>query len=68
MSTYRMATVAGALVFLALAAAALYRLVVGFPITIGGLVIGQVATFFVLVVSAALSLMLFRGGGSDVAR
>ena len=68
MSTYRMATLAGAIVFLALAALALYRLLVGFPITIGGMVVGQVATFLVLVVSTALSLMLFRGSGSNVAR
>ena len=68
MSTYRMATLAGAIIFLALAALALYRLLVGFPITIGGIVVGQVATFFVLVVSTALSLMLFRGSGSNVAR
>lgn len=68
MSTYRMATLAGAIIFLALAALSLYRLLVGFPITIGGMVVGQVATFFVLVVSTALSLMLFRGSGSNVAR
>jgi hypothetical protein len=68
MSTYRMATLAGAIVFLAVAALALYRLVVGFPITIGGVMVGQVATFFVLVVSAALSLILFRGSGGNVAR
>jgi hypothetical protein len=68
MSTYRMATLAGALVFLALAALALYRLLVGFPIMIGGVAVGQVATFFVLVASAALSLLLFRGSGSNVAR
>ena len=67
MSTYRMATLAGAIVFLVLAALALYRLIVGFPITIGGVAVGQVATFFVLVISAALSLMLFRGSRSDVA-
>jgi hypothetical protein len=35
---------------------------------IGGVAVGQVATFFVLVASAALSLLLFRGSGSNVAR
>jgi hypothetical protein len=68
MSTYRMATLAGAIFFLALAALALYRLLVGFPIMIGGVMVGQVATFFVFVASAALSLILFRGGGGNVAR
>ena len=62
MSTYRIASLAGAVVLLAIAALALYRLMVGLPITIGGVEVGQTSSFFVLVICAALSLMLFRGG------
>jgi hypothetical protein len=49
-----------ALVFLLVTAAALYRLLVGFPLSIGGEEVGQVSTFFVLVCGAALTLMLFN--------
>lgn len=63
MSTYRLATIVGAVAFLAIAALALYRLLVGFPITIGGEEIGQTSSFLVFVICTALSLMLFRGGG-----
>jgi hypothetical protein len=52
----------GALVFLVLAGCALYRLMVGYPMDIGGLHIGQTTSFLVLVVSAAISLILFRSG------
>ena len=61
MSINRAASIIGAVVFLCLAALALYRLMVGFPISIGGEEVGQTSTFLVLVVSAALALMLFRG-------
>ena len=54
-------TLLGALVFLLVACLSLYRLVVGFPITIGGMEVGQVSTFFVFVISAVLAVMLFRG-------
>ena len=57
----RAATLIGALVFLAIAAAALYRLLFGFEITLGGMQVGQTSTFFVFVTSAALSLILLRG-------
>ena len=50
-----------ALIFLALAAGALYRLLVGFPIVIGGLHVGQTSSFIAFVACAALSIMLFRG-------
>lgn len=63
MSSQRLATLAGAIVFLAIAALALFRLLVGFRITIGGQEIGQVSSFFAFVICAALSLMLFRGSG-----
>jgi len=59
-----MTSMIGALIFLAIAALALYRLMVGFPITIGSLQVGQTSTFFVFVVFAALSIMMFRGARS----
>jgi len=62
MPSNKIGSLLGALVFLAIAALALYRLLVGFPISIGGQEIGQTTTFFVLVICLALSLMLFRGG------
>jgi len=52
---------AAALVFLILAAVALYRLLFWFPITIGGAHVGQTASFFTFAICAALSLILFRG-------
>lgn len=61
MSSNRTVSLIGALVFLCLAAFALYRLLVGFPITIGGMQVGQTMSFLALVVFAALSLILFRG-------
>ena len=66
MSAHRLATIVGAFAFLAIAALALYRLLAGFPITIGGVEIGQVSSFLVFVTCAALSLMLFRGGGKVI--
>ena len=68
MSTYRMATLAGAIFFLALAALALYRLLVGFPIMIRGVMVGQVATFFVFVASRLRSASSFFAVAEDVAR
>jgi len=61
MSSQKVASLLGALIFLALAAGALYRLLVGFPMTIGGMHIGQTTSFLAFVAFAALSLMLFRG-------
>jgi len=59
MGTRKIVLSAAALIFLFVAAAALYRLLVGFPMAIGGVEIGQVGTFFALVMGAGLSLMLF---------
>ena len=58
---HRAATWIGALVFLAIAAAALYRLLFGFEITLGGMQVGQTSTFFVFVASAALFLISLQG-------
>ena len=65
MSSNRLASIIGALIFLALAGVALYRLLVGFPITIGGMEVGQTTSFSALVVFVALSLMLFRGSTTN---
>jgi hypothetical protein len=62
MSAHRLATLIGGLFFAAIALLALYRLLVFFPITIGGQAVGQVFTFFALVICAALALILLRGG------
>ena len=63
MSSNRVASLIGALVFLCLAGLALYRLLVGFPIVIGGMELGQTSSFLALVIFSALSLALFRGQG-----
>ena len=66
MSSRRVASLIGALVFLALAGCALYRLMVGYPMEIGGMHIGQTMSFLALVAFAAISLILFRGArGAD---
>jgi hypothetical protein len=62
MSSQRIISLAGAVVLLALAALALYRLLTGFPISIGGVEIGQTSSFFAFAICAALSIMLFVGG------
>ena len=56
--------IVGALVFLLLAAACLYRLLVGLPITICGHMIGQTVSFFGYVIFLAISLILFRGASA----
>ena len=66
MSTHRIATLASAVILIILAALALYRLLAGFPITIGGMEVGQTMSFFAFVVFAALGVMLLRSG-RDVA-
>jgi hypothetical protein len=49
-----------AIVFLITGGAGFYRLMVGFPIVIGGVPIGQTASFFTFVISAALSFIFFK--------
>jgi len=60
MGSRKLVLTLAALVVLLVTAAALYRLLVGFPLSIGGEEVGQVSTFFVLVCGAALTLMLFN--------
>ena len=52
MSGNRAVNLIAALLFLIVAAVALYRLLVFFPITIGGHEVGQTSSFFVFVMSA----------------
>ena len=61
MATNKLANLVGGLIFAVVAGISLYRLLFWFPITIGEQRVGQVATFFALVVSAALCLILIRG-------
>ena len=49
-----------AVIFLLLAGANLFRLLYGTPIFVGGLQLSGVASFFLMVIFAGLSLMLFR--------
>ena len=56
----RIAALIGAIIFLIVGGIAFYRLFVGFRFTIGDMEVGQTTTFFIFVVCAALSLMLFR--------
>lgn len=65
MSSNRLASLAGGIVFLVVAGICLYRLLYWFPITIGGQQVGQAATFLALAISAALCLVFFRGGGAS---
>ena len=59
MAIRKFVLLAAAVVFLLVAAGGLYRLLVWFPITIGGQQISQVSSFFAMVIGAGLSLMLF---------
>lgn len=49
-----------AVIFLLLAGANLYRLMTGAPIVVGGIPVGGTSSFFLMVIFAAISLMLFR--------
>ena len=60
MARYRLFTLVGAIVFLVLAAANLWRILVGFPITIGGVMVGNAISFFAFAAFTALALLMFR--------
>jgi hypothetical protein len=60
----KLGSLLGGLIFLAIAAIALYRLLFWFPITIGGHEIGQTASFLTCAASAGLALMFFFGNKS----
>ena len=65
MSSNRLITFVAALIFLALACVALYRLLFWFPIEIGGHAIGQTASFFAFAIFAALTLVMLRGAKAN---
>ena len=60
MTSRRLFTLLAAIIFLLVAAVNFYRLMFGFPISIGGYMIGNTISFFIMVASIALSMMLFR--------
>ena len=62
MNSTKLAALAGAVIFMALAGISLYRLLFWFPISIGGAEVGQTASFFAFVIFTALSLIMVRGG------
>jgi hypothetical protein len=59
MSNKLLMVVAGVVLLIA-SAAGFYRLMVGFPIVVGGVMIGQTASFFTFVIGAALSFICFK--------
>ncbi len=60
MTTNRPFTMIAAAIFLLMALAHLYRLIVGFPVTVGGSALGNGISLFALVVAGGLSVMLWR--------
>ena len=60
MSGRKLFMLVAAIFFLLLGLAGFYRLMVGYPISLGGHAVGQTASFFVFVVCVALSIVLFR--------
>ena len=61
MNSTKLATTAGALIFMILAGVSLYRLLFWFPISIGGMEVGQTGSFFAFVIFTALALIMVRG-------
>ena len=61
MFSSKMSSLTGGIAFLLVALVALYRLLFWFPISFAGQPVGQVATFFVFVICAALSIIAFQG-------
>ena len=60
MARYRLFTLFGAIVFLVLAAANLWRILVGFPITIGETMVGNAISYFAFAAFTALGVMMIR--------
>ena len=61
----KLTTTAVAILLLAVAAVALYRLLFWFPISIGGAEVGQTSSLLTFVICVALPLMLFRGAKTE---
>ena len=60
MTRTRPFTLVAAIIFLLMALGHLYRLAVGFDITIGGTAVPQTVSLVALVVTALLGVMLFK--------
>ena len=60
MASRKLVVWATALISLVVALLGLSRLLVWLPISLGGVEIGQVGSFFAIVIGAGLSLMLFN--------
>ncbi len=60
MTTRKPFTMIAAVIFLLMALAHIYRLVVGFPIMAGGSAVGQGVSWVALFIAGGLSFMLFR--------
>ena len=58
----KLGSLLGGIIFLVLAAVSLYRLLFYFPIDIGGMHVGQTASFFAFVICTVLCLILLRQG------
>ena len=56
----RLLLILGSLLFLIIGLSGFYRLMVGYPISIGGLQFGQTLSFFIFIVCVVISLILFR--------
>jgi hypothetical protein len=65
MNNYKIFTLLGAVVFFLIAAWNLWRILVGFPITIGGMMVGNTISFFAIAIFAALGFMMFREARRD---
>ena len=50
----------GAVIFLLIGISGFYRLMVGYPIRIGGAQFGQTLSFFIFIICVVISLILFR--------
>lgn len=61
MFSSKLSSLTGGIVFLVISLVALYRLLFWFPMNIAGYAVGQVASFFVFVIFAALSIIAFQG-------
>ena len=63
MARNRPFTFVAAIIFLCMALVHLYRLAVGFDVTIGGTPVSMAVSWVALLVTALLSVMLFREAG-----
>lgn len=60
MNGRRVLMLVGAVIFLLIGLSGFYRLMVGYPINIGGAQFGQTLSFFIFIICVVISLILFR--------